>query len=219
VKHHALTCIALALLCAPVHANDPPAPTTAADLAAPDTENTRPDDANPTAVPSQDAPSSDATPSDDAPADASDPGEESIAPVSVSENATEPVEATEQPALEAPVAPPVDEGFSLEKKVVPWVTVAAGVISVVGAAALIAAGGVPFYAVWDLEQKLTTLESEDPSNIERAKLLQQSAGLRRKEWNQYGAPLVTSGIVLLVAGGVFIAGGLITGMGLMDGAE
>jgi len=137
------------------------------------------------------------------------------------------------PAPEAPTdaAPTVDDStattdasvdpdaFSLERDVVPWVTVAVGVLAIVGAGALIGFGALPFYAIWDLEQKASAIDGSSPADVERARLLQQSIGLRRKDWNMFGLPMVTSGAVILVAGGVFLVGGIVSGMGLMDGAE
>lgn len=239
MKHCCTALLALALVCTEARADDT-APVSAqtdataapvTDLAPTDAGTPAESDDDDTAAPApSEAPAAPTTEGEAKPADTIE-GE--AKPVDTAEKTATDTPATDTPAVDEPVADkpvadkpaeaapaaPVEEGFSLEKKVVPWVTLAAGVLSVVGAAALITAGGIPFYAVWDLDQKLVKLESEDPDNIERAKLLQQSSTLRRKEWNQYGAPLVTSGVVLLVAGGVFIAGGLITGMGLMDGAE
>lgn len=175
-------------------------------------------DAAETSEPSVDDEADEATPHD--PTTPADDGAATDAPPTPPE--------PEAPAADAPVvdeaATPTDtsvdpDAFSLEKDVVPWVTVVVGALAIVGAGALIGFGALPFYAIWDLEQKASAIDGSTPADVERARLLQQSIGLRRKDWNMFGLPMVTSGAVILVAGGVFLVGGIVSGMGLMDGAE
>ena len=136
-----------------------------------------------------------------------------------------------EPLLDGPAVPPeapadVDADVpapSWQSQTIPWVTVAAGALTIGIGLGLIAFGILPAMGFLAVQNGLVTeeqrIDDAPGDSLAAAQVLQQIAYEEHKDWMVWGGPMVFAGVIATVAGASLAAIGATDGFGLMGTGE